>query len=83
MGSAVPANRQRRRGVLAALLPRRVLPGCDYFESSASVVMFSGIAGLAAPQVSGLIGASMAWLAFGRPRTPTYLTGSSATGSAR
>jgi PAS domain S-box-containing protein len=59
--------------VLAAVLLRRLPFGGNRFDSSASVVMFSVVAGLVAPMISGLLGASIAWVAFGRPWGATYL----------
>jgi PAS domain S-box-containing protein len=59
--------------VFAATLLRRLFPGRDHFQSSSSVVMFSCIAGLVAPLASGLLGATMAWLAFGLAWAPTYV----------
>ncbi len=59
--------------VLAAIALRYLLADRDWFASSKSVAVFAAVAGLAAPMTSGVIAATTAWLAFGRPWTPIYL----------
>jgi PAS domain S-box-containing protein len=57
---------------LAALLLRRWLGSCDYFESSRSVIVFTAAAGVAAPMAGALIGATTALLAFHKPWLATF-----------
>jgi PAS domain S-box-containing protein len=59
--------------VVAAVLLRHLRLGSIRFDSSESVVAFSVIAGLVAPLISGLLGASIVWVAFGRSWEATYL----------
>ncbi|RZM03385.1 MAG: hypothetical protein EOP68_20350, partial [Sphingomonas sp.] len=59
--------------MLAAIALRYLLADRDWFASSKSVAVFAAVAGLAAPMTSGVIAATTAWLAFGRPWTPIYL----------
>ena len=59
--------------VLAAAALRYLLPHRDFFASSKSVVVFSVIAGVAAPMVGGIIAATTGWLAFDRPWAPIYV----------
>jgi len=57
----------------AALLLRRWLGTRDYFESTRSVMIFTGIAGIAAPITGALIGATVAVFAFGKPWVATLV----------
>lgn len=59
--------------LIAATVLRYLLPDRDFFASSKSVAVFTAVAGIGAPMASGLIGATTAWLAFGRPWTPIYI----------
>ncbi|WP_380785710.1 PAS domain S-box protein [Sphingomonas sp. R86521] len=59
--------------VLAAIALRYLLPDRDFFATSKSVVVFTAVAGLAGPMASGVIAATTAWFAFGRPWGPIYV----------
>jgi PAS domain S-box-containing protein len=59
--------------VIAALLLRRWLGSCDYFESARSVVIFTAAAGIAAPMAGALIGATIALIAFHKPWAATFV----------
>jgi PAS domain S-box-containing protein len=53
--------------LVAATILRLVLPGRDHFESSKSIAIFIGVAGIVAPMASGTIAAAIASAAFGHP----------------
>ncbi len=59
--------------VIAATVLRYLLPDRDYFGSSKSVIVFSGVAGILAPLASGVVAATIAWAAFDRAWVPILI----------
>jgi PAS domain S-box-containing protein len=57
----------------AAMLLRRWLGTRDYFETTRSVMIFTAVAGIAAPMTGALIGATAAVFAFDKPWAATFV----------